>query len=116
MVQSFREPTHGTNPAIKLTEREEEILPLLSIGYANKENADKMSISMSTVRTRLRHIYEKLHARSRTEAVLKFLKQAGRRQFLFRNLKASRHPSGRLIVPPPIGWYLWKTVFSSGAV
>jgi DNA-binding NarL/FixJ family response regulator len=74
VVQSFSEPAQGMNLAVKLTDREEEILSMLAKGYANKEIADKMSVSMSTVRTHLRHIYEKLHVRSRTEAVLKFLK------------------------------------------
>jgi len=74
VVQSFSEQTHGMNLAVKLTEREEEILSMLAKGYANKEIADKMSISTSTARTHLRHIYEKLHVRSRTEAILKFLK------------------------------------------
>ncbi len=74
VVQSFSEQAHGMNLSVKLTDREEEILSMLAKGYANKEIADKMSVSMSTVRTHLRHIYEKLHVRSRTEAVLKFLK------------------------------------------
>lgn len=74
VVQSFREPPPDSNASVKLTEREEEILAFLSKGYANKEIADKMQLSMSTVRTHLRHIYEKLHVRSRTEAVIKFLK------------------------------------------
>ena len=74
VVQSFSEPVHGTNLSVKLTEREEEILSMLAKGYANKEISDKMAVSMSTVRTHLRHIYDKLHVRSRTEAVLKFLK------------------------------------------
>jgi DNA-binding NarL/FixJ family response regulator len=74
VVQSFRDTSQGANTSVKLTEREEQILSLLSKGYANKEIADKISVSMSTVRTHLRHIYEKLHVRSRTEAVLKFLK------------------------------------------
>jgi DNA-binding NarL/FixJ family response regulator len=74
VVHSFRETPQGTNPSVKLTGQEERILALLSKGYANKEIADKTGVSMSTVRTHLRHIYEKLHVRSRTEAVLKFLK------------------------------------------
>jgi DNA-binding NarL/FixJ family response regulator len=74
VVQSFSEPAHGTILAVKLTEREEEILTLLAKGYANKEIADKMSIRLPTVRTHLQHVYEKLHVRSRTEAILKFLK------------------------------------------
>ena len=74
VVQSFSEPARGANLAVKLTEREEEILSMLAKGYANKEISSKMNVSMSTVRTHLRHIYDKLHVRSRTEAVLKFLK------------------------------------------
>ena len=38
------------------------------------EIADKMNITVPTVRTHLRHIYEKLHVRSRTEAIVKYLK------------------------------------------
>jgi DNA-binding NarL/FixJ family response regulator len=75
VVHSFRDPTpEGGDPDIKLTEREEEILSLLAKGYANKEIADKTGTSLPTVRTHLRHVYEKLHVRSRTEAVVKFLK------------------------------------------
>jgi DNA-binding NarL/FixJ family response regulator len=74
VVQSFRDPTSEPNLAVKLTDREEQTLSMLAEGYANKEIADKMAVSLSTVRTHLRHIYDKLHVRSRTEAVLKFLK------------------------------------------
>lgn len=73
VVQSFRAPEPHADPAARLTEREEEILAYLSKGYANKEIGDKLSVSVATVRTHLRHIYEKLHVRSRTEAVVKFL-------------------------------------------
>src|SRR3954470_19198785 len=72
VLLSFHEPPPGPNTAT-LTEREAELLSLLSKGFANKEIADNMSISVPTVRTHLRHIYEKLHVRSRTEAVVKFL-------------------------------------------
>ena len=67
---------HGSAPGagVALTERENEILSLLSQGYANKEIAEKMNITVPTVRTHLRHIYEKLHVRSRTEAIIKYLK------------------------------------------
>jgi DNA-binding CsgD family transcriptional regulator len=52
-----------------LTERENEILVFLSNGFANKEIADKLNLRVPTVRTHLRHIYEKLHVRSRSEAI-----------------------------------------------
>jgi DNA-binding NarL/FixJ family response regulator len=61
-------------PEIKtLTDREEQVLMLLSKGYAYKEIADRLSISFETVRTYVRTIYEKLHVHSRTEATLKYL-------------------------------------------
>jgi DNA-binding NarL/FixJ family response regulator len=74
VVRSFRETTPDSVPDEKLSQREEEILQQLSKGYSTKEIADHSSISVNTVRTHLQHIYEKLHVRSRTEAVLKFLK------------------------------------------
>ncbi|HEY4415874.1 MAG TPA: response regulator transcription factor [Verrucomicrobiae bacterium] len=73
VVYSFHELAQD-RADINLTEREKEILSFLSKGFANKEIADKMNISVPTVRTHLRHIYEKLHVRSRTEAIVKFLK------------------------------------------
>src|SRR5215469_4916482 len=59
-----------------LTQRESEILVLLSEGLSNKEIADRVKISYDTVRAHLRHIYEKLHVRGRTEAVRKYLQSS----------------------------------------
>ncbi|OAM91028.1 response regulator transcription factor [Termitidicoccus mucosus] len=76
VVFSFREPPPSADAAAAtatLTEREHELLQYLSQGFANKEIADKLNISIPTVRTHLRHIYEKLHVRSRTEAVVKVM-------------------------------------------
>ena len=72
VVESFNESTRDRNEEAILSAREKEILSQLTKGYSNKEIADKMSVSMSTVRTHLRHIYEKLHVRSRTEAAMKY--------------------------------------------
>jgi DNA-binding NarL/FixJ family response regulator len=55
-----------------LTRREHEILELLSKGYYYKEIGSNLGISMNTVRTHLKHIYEKLHVQSRKDATLKF--------------------------------------------
>jgi DNA-binding NarL/FixJ family response regulator len=71
VVASFREPTQARQENDSLSEREEEILAQLSKGYANKEIAERMHVSVSTVRTHLRHIYEKLHVRSRAEAIVR---------------------------------------------
>jgi DNA-binding NarL/FixJ family response regulator len=62
------------SPEIKgLTDREVQVLELLSKGHSYKEIADLLSISFETVRTHVRSIYDKLHVHSRTEATLKFL-------------------------------------------
>ena len=74
VVQSFREKSGETSKLEDLSQREEEILQHLSKGYSTKEIADRLSVSVNTVRTHLQHIYEKLHVRSRTEAVAKFLR------------------------------------------
>jgi len=74
VVHSFHAPAPAGLDTTTLTERETEILSSLSLGLANKEIADKMNISVPTVRTHLRHIYEKLHVRSRSEAIVKYLK------------------------------------------
>jgi DNA-binding NarL/FixJ family response regulator len=58
----------------KLTKREAEILALLSKGFLYKEISDSLGISVTTVRTHLKHIYEKLHVQSRTEAAVKYMK------------------------------------------
>jgi DNA-binding NarL/FixJ family response regulator len=72
LVEAFqKKPTNVSGQ--ELTEREEEILVLLAEGLSNKEIADRVNISYDTVRAHLRHIYEKLHVRGRTEAVKKYL-------------------------------------------
>jgi len=58
-----------------LSPREREILPFLSEGLRYKEIADKLNISVETVRTHVRNIYEKLEVGSRTEALNKVYKR-----------------------------------------
>jgi DNA-binding NarL/FixJ family response regulator len=61
----------------ELTNREKEILKQLSKGLRYKEIATELSISMDTVRTHTRHIYEKLQVQSRTEALNKIMGKQG---------------------------------------
>ena len=73
VVESFRRASKQMKPDVRLTVREEEVLILLSKGYANKEIASQLSISPETVGSHLKHIYEKMHVRSRTEAVARYM-------------------------------------------
>jgi DNA-binding NarL/FixJ family response regulator len=58
-----------------LTPRELEVLKALVAGMEYKQIAQRHFISLDTVRNHIRHIYEKLHVHSKTEAVTKALKQ-----------------------------------------
>lgn len=73
VVEAFYQPVKSPEPETqKLSKRETEILELLTKGLANKEIADRLGISVETVRVHLRRVYEKLHVHSRTEAAMKF--------------------------------------------
>lgn len=73
VVASFRRKGGGLDPSVALTAREEEILILLTKGYANKEIADIINLSIETVRSHLKNIYTKMHVRSRAEAVARYM-------------------------------------------
>jgi DNA-binding NarL/FixJ family response regulator len=77
VVQFFHHAGPSPEVSENLTPRETEILDLLVAGYFFKEIADRLGISGETVRTHVNHIYRKLHVRSRTEAVVKYLRQRG---------------------------------------
>ncbi len=75
VVQAFQQMGKSSKETENLTARETEILSYLAKGYHDKEIADKFFLSVKTVRTHLRNIYKKLHVRSRTQAVLKYLQK-----------------------------------------
>lgn len=77
VVQSFQRAPSAGQTTEELSAREQEVLDLLSQGCMYKEIADKLGISFETVRTYIRRIYEKLHVRTRTEAVAKVLRRGG---------------------------------------
>ena len=58
----------------QLTPREFEILRLLADGHSYKTCADRLSLSLDTVRFHIRNIYEQLHVHSKSEAVLKAIR------------------------------------------
>jgi DNA-binding NarL/FixJ family response regulator len=73
VVASFQrtKPRDGEQP--HFTSREQMVLDCLANGLTYKQTADKLSISIPTIRSYLRRIYEKLHVQSRTEAVAKYM-------------------------------------------
>jgi DNA-binding NarL/FixJ family response regulator len=73
VVRSFREKSKQSDEGVRLSTREEEVLVLLSRGFSNKEIADKLDLSPETISTYLKQIYKKMHVRSRTEAVARYL-------------------------------------------
>ena len=81
VVEAFHQKTPpatvSAGEALHLSKRETEILDLLAQGLANKEIADRLQLSIETVRVHLRRIYDKLHVRSRTEAAMKYITGGG---------------------------------------
>ena len=74
VVQFFSSQPSADSEVSRLTTGEREFLDQLAKGYAYKEIADRMGISIDTVRSYVRTVYEKLHVHSRTEAVVKYLR------------------------------------------
>ena len=72
VVQSFQRTGMESSDAEDLSPREREVLELLARGYLYKEIANMLQISVQTVNTYIRRIYEKLHVRSRAQAVAKY--------------------------------------------
>jgi DNA-binding NarL/FixJ family response regulator len=75
VVQYFNQMGAGNSGMEQLSPREREVLEHLARGSINKEIAEKLSISVETVRMNVKHIYAKLHVHSRSEAVAKFLRR-----------------------------------------
>ena len=71
LVNLFHQSPKNNSPVEVLSNRENEILLLLSKGLLYKEIADQLQISTGTVRQHIHNIYEKLHVQNRTEAINK---------------------------------------------
>src|ERR1019366_5271881 len=72
VVQAFHREDPAAPASANLSQREREVLELLARGYLYKEIMDALGVSRGTVNTYIRRIYEKLHVRSRSQAVAKF--------------------------------------------
>ena len=72
VVQAFHREAPAAPESANLSQREREVLELLARGYLYKEIMETLQVSRGTVNTYIRRIYEKLHVRSRSQAVAKF--------------------------------------------
>lgn len=72
VVQAFHREDGAVPESAKLSPREREVLELLARGYLYKEIMDTLKVSRGTLNTYVRRTYEKLHVRSRSQAVAKF--------------------------------------------
>lgn len=66
----FRQNTAAIR-TLGLSERELEVLQLLAQGLSNQEMADALFVSISTIKTHLLHLYQKLDVTRRTQAIRK---------------------------------------------
>lgn len=70
VVQFFRSQSMNQDDLGKLTPREKQVLDQLAQGFRYKEISGNLNLSMDTIRTHIRSIYDKLRVHSRTEALL----------------------------------------------
>jgi DNA-binding NarL/FixJ family response regulator len=75
VLQYFQQPPKSHPAEQLLSAREQDILRVLMKGYSYKLIADELGISIDTVRSHIRHVYEKLQVNSKTEAILKAMNE-----------------------------------------
>jgi DNA-binding NarL/FixJ family response regulator len=75
VVELFRQFRPPRDAGYQLTTQEQRLLALLGEGHHYKTAADKLGITVNTVSSHMRHIYEKLQVHSKSEAVAKALRQ-----------------------------------------
>jgi RNA polymerase sigma factor (sigma-70 family) len=74
VVASFQKTATVAASDTHLSPREQAVLDSLARGLTYKAIADQLGISIETIRTYLKRIYQKLHVQSRTEAVAKYMR------------------------------------------
>lgn len=79
VVQALQQTTPKAKPTDRLSKRENEVLSLLAQGYLYKEIADTIGISLPTVNSYIRRIYEKLQVQSRGQAVAVYADLLGKK-------------------------------------
>ena len=74
VVASFQKAAPALKTGTHLSPREQAVLDCLAKGMTYKAIADQLGISIETIRTHLKRVYQKLHVQSRTEAVAKYMR------------------------------------------
>lgn len=70
-LETFSEINHQKIKELEITKREYEVLELIALGFSNKEIANKLFLSESTIKTHVSNLLVKLNAKRRTQAVQK---------------------------------------------
>lgn len=74
VIATFRQEPASPDKVAGLTPREHDVLARIAEGLSAKEIASRLSISVETVKVHTKRIYQKLHVRTRTEAVIAYLR------------------------------------------
>jgi DNA-binding NarL/FixJ family response regulator len=77
VVQFFRHRAKGSDELRSLSQRETEVLGLIARGLSTKEIGDRLSLTVETIRTYVKNVYQKMHVHSRAEAVAKYFEGTG---------------------------------------
>jgi DNA-binding CsgD family transcriptional regulator len=77
LVADSRAPTSPQNAWSPLTRREDEVMKMIAEGSRNHEIAEKLFVSLATVKTHVNHIFAKLEVKDRVQAILKYRELTG---------------------------------------
>jgi DNA-binding NarL/FixJ family response regulator len=76
VLEYFTKPSTSNDPNVyKLSQREKDILKRLLLGDSYKMAADACCVSIGTVYSHINNIYKKLHVNSKSEAVIKAMRE-----------------------------------------
>jgi DNA-binding CsgD family transcriptional regulator len=81
MMEYFRKRSDFSHPAMRLSNWKKKIFMMLPNGYSHRRIAEELKLSIATVQSYLKNVYEQMHVHSQTQAVAKYLSIQGRWAF-----------------------------------